>query len=387
MPTQPASIGNRVWFDTDQDGIQDTGETGVANVKVELYDASGNVVGTLYTDSNGNYNFTNLPPGDYYVRFSPPSGYAISPQNADGAAGNDQTTGGTNDSDADAATGETAYTTLVAGENDSTWDLGIFLTAQPASIGNRIWYDTNKDGVQDAAETTNVAGVTVVLYNSDGSVRATTVTTSTGIWQFDNLAPGDYYVQFYPPAGYAISPQDAGGNTVRSSSDPVTGMTISTTLAAGEVDLTWDLGLYDLPAQFGDRVWIESDTDGLASTGVITPVAGMVITATGANGTVYTTTTNAQGYYSFTVAAGTYTVTYGSVPSSYGSMVPSGTPGGSSESGSEGGYQQNGNPDQSHQNNTTVTVGAGEANWTVDFAFTLPAQFGDRVWIESDTDG
>ena len=82
--------------------------------------------------------------------------------------------------------------------------------------------------------------------------------------------------------------------------------------------------------------------------------------------------TNAQGYYSFTVPAGTYTVTYGSVPSGYGNVVPSGTPGGNSESGNEGSYQQGGNPDQSHTNNTTVTVGAGQANWTIDFAFNPP---------------
>ena len=391
VPTQPASIGNRVWFDTDQDGIQDAGEASVANVKVELYNSADQVVGTLYTDSSGNYNFTNLPPGDYYVRFYPPSGYTVSPQDANGAAGNEQTTGGADDSDVDPVTGETAYTTLVAGENDPTWDMGIYLAVQPASIGDRIWYDTDKDGIQDAGETTNVAGVTVILYNGDGSVRATTVTTETGAWRFDNLAPGDYYVQFYPPAGYEISPQNAGSDAVRSSGDPVTGLTISTTLAAGEVDLTWDLGLYELPAQFGDRVWVESDTDGLAATGVITPVAGMVITATASGGAVYTATTDAGGYYSFTVPAGTYTVTYGSVPASYGAVLPSGTPGGNSASGSAGGYQQSGNPDQSHANNTTVTVGAGEANWTVDFAFNKSsgpsAQFGDRVWIESDTDG
>ncbi|NJM42702.1 MAG: hypothetical protein HC853_19180, partial [Anaerolineae bacterium] len=128
---------------------------------------------------------------------------------------------------------------------------------------------------------------------------------------------------------------------------------------------------YEVLAQFGDRVWIESDTDGLASTGTITPVAGMVITTTGTGG-MFTTTTDAQGYYSFTVLAGTYTVTYGSVPPSYGNVAPSATPASSSTSGDAGSYREPGNPDQSRPQNSTVTLTAGQSNWTMDYAFNLP---------------
>jgi hypothetical protein len=123
-------------------------------------------------------------------------------------------------------------------------------------------------------------------------------------------------------------------------------------------DLTVDFGFFVPPAQFGDRVWIESNNDGIAATGVITPVAGMVITATdGVN--VYTTTTTAQGYYSFTVAAGTYTVTYGSVPAFYGAVVPRNTPLGNSASGNAGLYEEPGNPDQSRPQNHLSPPGLG----------------------------
>ena len=55
---------------------------------------------------------------------------------------------------------------------------------------------------------------------------------------FDNLTPGDYYVEFIPPAGYVISPQDQGGNDATDSdADSTTGQTITTTLDAGENDL------------------------------------------------------------------------------------------------------------------------------------------------------
>jgi hypothetical protein len=58
------------------------------------------------------------------------------------------------------------------------------------------------------------------------------------------------------------------------------------------------------------------------------------------------------------------------VPASYGVVIPSSTPGSNSASGNAGSYQEDSNPDQSRPNNTTVTLEAGEANWTIDFAFT-----------------
>jgi uncharacterized repeat protein (TIGR01451 family) len=59
----PIEIGNYVWLDPDRDGIQDAGETRLANVTVELLDAGGNVVATTTTDGNGQYYFneSNVP--------------------------------------------------------------------------------------------------------------------------------------------------------------------------------------------------------------------------------------------------------------------------------------------------------------------------------------
>ncbi|MFN8489142.1 MAG: hypothetical protein U0350_16265 [Caldilineaceae bacterium] len=99
------------------------------------------------------------------------------------------------------------------------------------------------------------------------------------------------------------------------------------------------------------------------------------------------TTMNANGYQQLHDASSTYTVTYGSVPASYGAVTPSSTPGGNSEAGNAGVYAESGKPDQSHVNNTTVTVSDGQANWHVDFAFHNLVQLGNRLWIENDTDG
>ncbi|HEX3530839.1 MAG TPA: SdrD B-like domain-containing protein, partial [Thermoanaerobaculia bacterium] len=63
-----ASIGDTVWLDFNMNGIQDGGEIGLVGVAVQLLDASGHVLGSTVTDSNGHYSFDHLAPGTYTVR-------------------------------------------------------------------------------------------------------------------------------------------------------------------------------------------------------------------------------------------------------------------------------------------------------------------------------
>ncbi|NWF91263.1 MAG: Cys-Gln thioester bond-forming surface protein, partial [Ignavibacteriaceae bacterium] len=44
--TTPASIGDKVWLDTNHNGIQDSGENGIPNVTVKLYDCNNNLIAT-----------------------------------------------------------------------------------------------------------------------------------------------------------------------------------------------------------------------------------------------------------------------------------------------------------------------------------------------------
>ncbi|MES2516502.1 MAG: SdrD B-like domain-containing protein, partial [Bacteroidota bacterium] len=55
----PIEIGNRVWKDTDKDGIQDPSEPALVGVRVVLYNSSNVAVDTAITDSNGNYYFSS----------------------------------------------------------------------------------------------------------------------------------------------------------------------------------------------------------------------------------------------------------------------------------------------------------------------------------------
>ncbi len=162
-----AQLGNYVWLDNNQNGSQDGGEVGVAGVTVTLYDGSNNIVSSTVTDAYGYYLFNQLNPGDYHVGFSLPANYVFSPAN---------NTTDLVDSDPDIATGLTANVTLVAGDSNMSLDAGIY---QPlpntASLGNYVWNDLDKDGVQDPNEL-GISGVTVTLCDNAGNPIATTVT-------------------------------------------------------------------------------------------------------------------------------------------------------------------------------------------------------------------
>lgn len=54
---KPLEIGNRVWLDTNKNGVQDAGETPIEGVQLELVNAQNQVVGRASTDALGSYIF------------------------------------------------------------------------------------------------------------------------------------------------------------------------------------------------------------------------------------------------------------------------------------------------------------------------------------------
>ena len=137
-----ARIGDYAWFDGNRNGIQDdrinprTGENKgpelpAEGLRLTLFNATtGAEVGTTTTDSTGFYEFTGLPAGEYYVQFDnmsyPDTGYVVTTLQS----GIDSTI----DNDFARVTYRTRDISLEAGENDPTWDIGIFRTGDPNII-------------------------------------------------------------------------------------------------------------------------------------------------------------------------------------------------------------------------------------------------------------
>lgn len=117
-----AAIGDTVWYDDNNNGIQESGEAGVPGVTVNLFNCQDLLLASTITNADGFYYFGDLVPGDYNVGFVLPAGYSFSPQ--------DQGTDDATDSDADPITGMAICTTLDPGEYDPTWDAGIYREPQ-----------------------------------------------------------------------------------------------------------------------------------------------------------------------------------------------------------------------------------------------------------------
>ena len=165
------------------------------------------------------------------------------------------------DSDADQGKGLMPTETLESGEENLTYDAGVY---EPASIGDFVWNDLNGDGIQDVGEP-GVEGVTVTLTGTTGdgdAVELIDVTDEFGAYGFDNLEPGDYKVTFDAPAGYEFVEADQGlDDGLDSDADPANGMTPIETLESGENNDTYDAGLYE-PASIGDYVWNDLNGNG-----------------------------------------------------------------------------------------------------------------------------
>ena len=257
--SEGGTIGDRVWLDTDGDGVQDVGEPGIANVALELRDGLGNVVATTTTDADGNYLFTGIPPGTYTVD--------VVDATLPGAPGDVVAAPGTSDPSAPLViTGEEIYTDV---------DFGYTVPAGEALIGDTVWSDADGDGIQDPGEV-GIGGVAVnlkgagpdgLLGTADDVVVATATTAADGSYLFADVAQGEYLVEldasnFAPGAsldGYAatVGPQSEGGAT----SAPIS-------VAGGDVVLDADFGYRDPTlATITDRLWLDLDGDGVVGPG------------------------------------------------------------------------------------------------------------------------
>ncbi len=129
-------------------------------------------------------------------------------------------------------------------------------------IGDRVWSDADKDGIQDPAEV-GIEGVEVTFYDSVGAVLGVTTTDRRGAYRFDGLLAGTFRLGFGKlPRGAKASPNGKGNNR-KADSDviPSTGRTSAIRVAAGDLRIDIDAGFF-VPTMVAGRVWTDTDGDG-----------------------------------------------------------------------------------------------------------------------------
>ena len=254
------AIGDYVWLDANKNGIQDAGEEPVQNVTVYLQMREGGSsiwkkVDTTTTNEKGYYVFESLKGGpdvdcQYRVCFDLPGGsvatvpYAGSDRAADSNVQGFYLDGWGYPSD---------VISIGYGQRDMTIDAGIVVTS--GSVGDYVWLDTNRNGIQDE-EDTGLEGIRVVLeYSPSGDVSddtqwilvGETTTNEKGYYRFDELFEGYYRVKFQILKPYTITLVNQGDAALDSDGRyQLEGGWYAGRpfyLNEGGFDMTWDCGV------------------------------------------------------------------------------------------------------------------------------------------------
>ncbi len=241
-----ASVKGTVFHDVNNDGVQDSGEEGIANVLIQLFDADGNLVQETRTDAQGDYCFEDLAPGEYKIRETQPTAYL------DGID-----TLGTVDGTARGEFGDNDVfcVKLESGDAGVNYDFGEYL---PAEIHGRVWedgpvfqtedgtlpddYRDQRDAVYQEGVDTPLEGVRMQLYyyidnvtqeiaprpvtlsevdasyydhmgTNDPNAPVWVDTMADGQYWFQGLQPGNYIVLETQPDGYTDSNDVVGSTT------------------------------------------------------------------------------------------------------------------------------------------------------------------------------
>lgn len=224
---EPGRVFGHKWNDTDYetgdpgDGIWDETEPGLEGWTIQLYRMDETESWVLYattlTDEDGAYDFTDLPPGYYYVAevipLDPVSGEPMWTQSA-GPSGE----------------GDEAFT-LEPDAEVGPIDFGNWEPFEPFTPGRLFghkWNDTNYvtgaagDGIWNTETEPGLVGWTIQLYKMNAEeeweLYATTLTGAGGAYAFEDLPAGDYYVAevipLDPVTGDPMWTQSAGPSGV-----------------------------------------------------------------------------------------------------------------------------------------------------------------------------
>ncbi|HRJ52933.1 MAG TPA: SdrD B-like domain-containing protein [Candidatus Thiothrix moscowensis] len=272
----PNEIGNRVWLDTDKDGIQDAGEAGINNVNVTL--TCGTDSASTTTNTSGEYYFSNVSGGNATFMGSGEScslsisssqaslsGHTLTTQNADSKTDNNYQTD-IRDSDA-AVSGANAvisFTVGSAGQNNHSLDFGYQTNISMGSISGTVYRDSNQNNSFDSGSESGIASISVSLYDenftasntADDTLLSTVSSGADGSYSFSNLNPArSYRIQTDStdsdlPAGASIG-----------TANPLTGVSVAAGATTGNQNFGFDLlsaGSCAAPAPSGTNAYINT---------------------------------------------------------------------------------------------------------------------------------
>jgi guanyl-specific ribonuclease Sa len=127
-----------------------------------------------------------------------------------------------------------------------------------ASMGDYAWFDQNRNGIQDdrisplganMGPELPAQGIILELHKADGTLVAKDTTDANGLYRFNRLLAGTYYLKFdpisYPGVGFVVTDKNKGTNTTLDN-DIERGIykSANLTLSPGQHDPTWDIGFY-----------------------------------------------------------------------------------------------------------------------------------------------
>ncbi|MEY4925630.1 MAG: hypothetical protein RI894_66, partial [Bacteroidota bacterium] len=238
----PLQIGNRIWADTDNDGIQDAGEAGIGNITIDLYKGATQVGTTTSNATDGTWYFDNtnvtmngaiglLPNTAYTIRVAAaniPSGKMPTTANVGGAG---QPDARDNDATLVSTNAEIAYTTGAAGQNDHTLDIGFKIIPLCAAAFSL----TSSSNLTCTNPTVTLTATSVASATYAWSVGATPAATNTATV----TAPATYTVTMTnvtlgctATASVAITQNITAPTATASSANNLTCTVLNSTLTA-----------------------------------------------------------------------------------------------------------------------------------------------------------
>ena len=285
----PASISGFVHSDPNRNCQFEEGESPISNVQIDLLDDNGNLVATTFTDSQGQYEFENLRPGQYSIVEHSADGYFDGGQ----VAG---TTGGD-------ASQQNRIGAIVVGSGEASIQNN-FCEVPPGSISGFVHVDPNRNCIFEEGED-GIAGVRIDLFDNAGNHVATTVTDLQGHYQFTGLAPGQYSIREHQPDGFFNGSQVAGSSGGDASqADLIQGITVLPDEMSGNNNFC-----EVPPGSISGFVHVDPNRNCIFEEGE-DGIAGVRIDLLDSAGNhIVTTVTDVSGHYQFTgLAPGQYSI-------------------------------------------------------------------------------